>query len=183
MQALSGLSCSASLSFFCQAGNERRASEEEGVLQGCASDYVATEPSYGHASKKKKCYTVLTQLRCKRTAGTKGGSWNDKGQSTNPTSKGSKRTLSALRSNDRSQVCRTEMGKDWDERGTTERALTAQLVRPTNAAEKGDEKRQAPAGPASLHSGPGAKQGSRLTHTYWEHARSRNEAHMQATPH
>jgi hypothetical protein len=47
-----------------------------------------------HTQKKKKCYTVLTQLRCKKTAGTKRGSRNDKGRSTNPTSKGSKHTLS-----------------------------------------------------------------------------------------
>ena len=46
------------------------------------------------AEEEEVCYTVLTQLRCKRTAGTKGGSRNDKGQSTNPTSKGSKHTLS-----------------------------------------------------------------------------------------
>jgi hypothetical protein len=51
-------------------------------------------PYPGLRCLEKKCYTVLTQLRCKRTAGTKGGSRNDKGRLTNPTSKGSKHTLS-----------------------------------------------------------------------------------------
>jgi hypothetical protein len=67
------------------------------TLSTCSSkpDHTQTIPTQiAQKKKKKKCYTVLTQLRCKQTAGTKGGSRNDKGRSTIPTSKGSKHTLS-----------------------------------------------------------------------------------------
>ena len=34
--------------------------------------------------KKKKCVTVIEQLRCKQTAGTRGAAGNNKGTVTNP---------------------------------------------------------------------------------------------------
>lgn len=35
-------------------------------------------------NKKKKCVTVIEQLRCKQTAGTRGAAGNNKGTVTNP---------------------------------------------------------------------------------------------------
>ena len=37
-----------------------------------------------HVVMKKKCVTVIEQLRCKQTAGTRGAAGNNKGTVTNP---------------------------------------------------------------------------------------------------
>jgi hypothetical protein len=56
----------------------------------------ASDPFPLPTLEKKKCYTVIKQLRCKRTAGTKGCSRHDKGTVANPHFKkaGKKRTHS-----------------------------------------------------------------------------------------
>jgi hypothetical protein len=48
--------------------------------------------------EQEKCYTVIKQLRCKRTAGTKGCSRHDKGTVTNPHFKNAPFAIGMLRS-------------------------------------------------------------------------------------